>query len=354
MLDQVDTPLDLQSSDAICRFVAADVGGTHARIAIVHAQDRDAPDLQLFRSYPCAEHLDLGALLQHYFDEIGRDAPGVRIPRSAVIACAGYVIERRLVHANLPWIVDIEALQRRLNLQHLEIVNDFEAVAVAVATLPEQSMHSILSAAPASPGLPVLVLGAGTGFGAALCVQTPSGLQVLPTEAGQAGFAPATEHGLRLLNLWRSRQARVRIEDLLSGPGLLRVYQGLCELEGLPPLFASPAQVSAAADADAIAASAVEVFCSELGNVCSDLALATGAFGGVRLAGGVLPHLIGGIRQAGFRRCFLEKGAMRPQLERVPVHLVEHGDLGVVGAACRHIRSQRECAARVASLASGS
>lgn len=337
MLDQVDTMTDRDLNEATCGFIAADVGGTHARIAIVQTLNAAAPDLQQFRSYACAEHGDLGALLQHYFDEVGRDAPDVAIPRSAVIACAGYVIERKLVHANLPWIVDIERLKLRLGLDRLEFINDFEAVAMAVGGLPEHSMHSVLPAAAGMPGQPVLVLGAGTGFGAALCVQTASGLQVLPTEAGQAGFAPATDRGLRLLNLWRGRQARVRIEDVLSGPGLLRVYQGLCELDDQPPLFAAPAEVSKSADTDVLAAAAVDTFCSELGSVCSDLTLATGAFGGVRLAGGVLPHLLGGIREAGFRRCFLEKGAMRPQLERVPVHLVEHGDLGVRGAAHWHL-----------------
>lgn len=333
MLEQVDTVVDRDASEATCSFIAADVGGTHARIAIVQALKATAPDLQQFRSYACAEHADLGALLQRYVDEVGRDAPDVSIPRSAVIACAGYVIERKLVHANLPWIVDIERLKLRLGLDSLEFINDFEAVATAVVGLPEHGMHGVLPAASGMPGQPVLVLGAGTGFGAALCVQTASGLLVVPTEAGQAGFAPATDRGLRLLNLWRGRQARVRIEDVLSGPGLLRVYQGLCELDDLPQLFASPAEVSMHAATDALASAAVDIFCSELGSVCSDLALATGAFGGVRLAGGVLPHLLGGIRGAGFRRCFLEKGAMRPQLERVPVHLVEHGDLGVRGAA---------------------
>ncbi|WP_395788839.1 glucokinase [Aquimonas sp.] len=318
-------------------FIAADVGGTHARLALIDAGNREAPHLRYFRSYACREHRDLGALMRHYLTELNQLAPSLQHPHSAVIACAGYVLDDKLVHANLPWAVDLAVLRRSVGLDQLAFVNDFEAVAIAVARLPFEAMDGLLSPAAPPRRAPILVLGAGTGFGAALCVPIGDGLHVLATEAGQAGFAPATADGLALLTLWRQRQPQVRIEDLLSGPGLLRIYRGLCELGQQAATFETPAAVSRAASSDALAARAVEVFCAELGSVCADLLLATGAQGGVRLAGGVLPHLRANLLRGEFQQRFHDKGAMRAQLERVPVHLVEHGDLGVLGAARWHL-----------------
>jgi glucokinase len=195
-------------------------------------------------------------------------------------------------------------------------------------------MEAVLAAhGPTAGEAPLLVLGAGTGFGAALCVPTASRLRVLATEAGQAGFAPSSALGLELFSRFRQEQRQVNIEHFLSGPGLLRIYRGLCALHGEAASLDTPAAVSAAGAEHPRAQEAVELFCAELGSVCANLVLSTGALGGVRLAGGVLPHLRPGLLRQGFREHFLDKGAMRAQLERVPVHLVEHGELGVLGAA---------------------
>lgn len=320
------------------RFIAADVGGTHARVALVETVEGAGPRLHGFRRFTCAEHTDLGALLGQFMHELPPELREAEPPQQATIACAGYVLDRRLVHANLPWSVDLDQIESDTGLREVRFVNDFEAVAIAVSRLPSTAMETVLAVEAASEGeAPLLVLGAGTGFGAALCVPMGGRLRVLATEAGQAGFAPSSALGLELFARFRHEQRQVNIEHFLSGPGLLRIYRGLCALRGDAAVLDTPAAISAADAQHPRAQEAVELFCAELGSVCANLVLSTGALGGVRLAGGVLPHLRPGLLRQGFREHFLDKGAMRAQLERVPVHLVEHGELGVLGAARWHL-----------------
>jgi glucokinase len=306
------------------RFIAADVGGTHARVALVDTLEGAEPRLQGFRRFTCAEHPDLGALLSRFIEDLPAELRQGATPRHATIACAGYVLDRRLVHANLPWQVDLDQLEAQTGLARVRFVNDFEAVAIAVSRLEPSAMEAVLAVSQVSePTAPLLVLGAGTGFGAALCVPGAAGMRVIATEAGQAGFAPSSALALQLFAEFRREQGQVNIEHFLSGPGLLRTYRGLCALHGEKAELHDPAEVSAAGFEHPRALQAVELFCAELG--------------GVRLAGGVLPHLRPGLLRQGFRDHFLDKGAMRAQLERVPVHLVEHGELGVLGAARWHL-----------------
>ena len=323
-------------------FIAADVGGTHARVALVESVEGLVPRLLGFRRFTCAEHTDLGALLGQFLHELPSNLRGAEPPQQATIACAGYVLDRRLVHANLPWSVDLDQIQSDTGLRDVRFVNDFEAVAIAVSRLQPEAMEPVLAAHGAiASEAPLLVLGAGTGFGAALCVPVGGRLRVLATEAGQAGFAPSSALGLELFSRFRQEQHQVNIEHFLSGPGLLRIYRGLCAQHGEAAALHTPAEVSAAGPEHPRAQDAVELFCAELGSVCANLVLSTGALGGVRLAGGVLPHLRPGLLRQGFREHFLDKGAMRAQLERVPVYLVEHGELGVLGAARWHLEQPR-------------
>ena len=124
-------------------------------------------------------------------------------------------------------------------------------------------------------------------------------------------------------------------EDALSGPGLLKLYGALCELRGSPSRLLTPAEVTAAALAgsDGAAVEALEVFCGLLGSFVGDLVLLYGARGGVYLAGGILPQIQPFLLSSSFAERYFNKGVMRAYLQQVPVRLIEHGQLGVIGAA---------------------
>ncbi|MFT4198797.1 MAG: glucokinase [Pseudoxanthomonas sp.] len=314
-------------------FLAADVGGTHVRIALVRAAGQ-AVEVLAFRKYDCTDFAALDAFIADFLGGFG-ELGDARIDHG-VIASAGYALDDdHVITSNLPWPLSIRRTRERLGFADLRLVNDFEAVTHAAATLPIAETLRITGPEQAVASGPVLVLGPGTGLGAAVWIPEGARGRVLATEAGQAALAAGNELELALLSRMLRQQAHVSIEHALSGPGIATLYRTLGELRGIEPTLASPSQITAAvrAGTDPLANQALEVFCGMLGSVVGDMALLYGVQGGIRLAGGILPQIREFLLHSSFVERFLNKGPMRAALERIPVRLVEHGQLGVVGAA---------------------
>jgi glucokinase len=313
------------------RFVAADVGGTHARLAVATvASGRRTPvRIEQFRKYVCADHPSLTAILR---DFLGSAGAGIE---EVAVACAGYAVAGRIINSNLPWPVVIEEMREDLGLRRLALVNDFEAVAHGVSGIDGAS--TVLLSGPdeaPAPG-PILVLGPGTGLGAAARIPMPGGDLVVPTEAGHTSFAPGTDLEIEILRLLRRNGAHVPVEQLVSGPGLVNLYTAICTLRGVAPVLRAPAAVSDAAlqGRDPLAHEALDAFCGMLGSLVGNLVMLYRAQAGVYLAGGILPQIQSFLQHSTFTARFLDKGQMRPMLERVPVRLIDHGSIGVLGAA---------------------
>lgn len=313
-------------------LIAADIGGTHARVALLDAGPAGSDDFAIlqYRKYACADYPSLAAIIE----EFRATVLGDEVDRIA-LALAGYVIDDAVVNVNLPWPVSLSDLRSTLGVSELAIVNDFEAVAHAIGHL-DASGATLLSgpAQAALPG-PMLVVGPGTGLGAALRIPHAQRPVILATEAGQATLAAQTDLEIEILGELRKHNARVQIEHVLSGTGLANLYRALAALRGTTPQQRTPAEITAAAltESDAVATETVAVFCGWLGGLLGDLALLYGAQGGIYLAGGVLPQMKELLTRSTFVERFLDKGVMRQVLARTPVRLVEHAQLGVIGAA---------------------
>lgn len=318
-------------------FVAADVGGTHARIGLVRPYASARPTLERYEKYVCADYPSLSAILREFLDSLG----GADV-QEAAIACAGYCLDGTIINTNLPWTVSLDRIRADLNLSAVEFVNDFEAVAYATPHLDLGDTTLLTPAASVQPvSAPVLIVGPGTGLGAAVRIPTNGGHLVLATEAGQASFAPSTDREIEVLQILRRRSSHVSIEQVLSGPGLVNLHGALHDLGGgEPPRLNTPADITRAAlgAADAMARDALDMFCGLMGSVLGDLVLLYGAQGGAYLAGGILPQIKPFLVGSSFVERFLDKGQMRPVLERVPVRLIEHGQLGVLGAASWYLQ----------------
>lgn len=311
--------------------LAADIGGTHARIGWVEGR-RGGHGISLvaYHDYACAEYASLEAIVRDFLD---RHACGPVV--RGVLACAGYAIDGVVVNDNLPWKVDVDRLRRVLQLDDLALINDFEAVAHATRYL-DPSATTLLPPTPAvAPQGVQVVVGPGTGLGSAIVLPDASGPAVLATEAGQMALAPHDALEDRILSLLARKGEHVSYEHVLSGPGLVTLYRSLCMLDGAPARLDSPAAVTRAALTrdDALAGRTLQVFCAMLGGFVGDLAMACGASGGVWLAGGILPRIREFLLRSDFVERFRDKGRMRAFLERIPVRLMEHGQLGVIGAA---------------------
>jgi len=327
---------DLHAGFATKPFLAADVGGTHARVALVHvatAGDRGI-EVLAYRKFACKEFPSLTALLKAFLEQ---DA---RIPvRHCVVACAGQVMGDEVLHDNIAWPIRLSELREALAFDDVAALNDFEAFAYALDDPLVRAGRLLCGPDVREPG-PVLVIGPGTGLGAAVRLPGPAGASVLTTEAGQMDFAPHTVRERGVLACLAPRGGYVAYERITSGPGLLLSYTMLCGLDGITPRLATPEAVTAAALAndDAQAVEAVEMFCATLGSFAGSLAMAFMPTGGIYLGGGFLHSIFGLLERSAFVERFLHGRSVRSFLSRVPVRVMEHGRHAVLGAASWYVR----------------
>jgi glucokinase len=236
-------------------------------------------------------------------------------PRRAAFAVAAPIAGDRVVLTNRDWSFSTEALRARLGLDELKVINDFEAIARALAHLPPAELRQVGGGA-AEPGAPVAVLGPGTGLGVSAVVDG----KPLATEGGHVTMPAADEREAEAIARIRARLGHVSAERVLSGPGLQNLYAALAGTDGAP----DPDEITARAlaKADAAAEETLDMFCAMLGTVAGNLALTYGARGGVYVAGGIVPKLGTVFDASRFRARFEDKGRFREWLAPIPVFVV--------------------------------
>ena len=316
-------------------FVAADIGGSYARLALMGCAGGQPPRLLAYRVYACADHPHLDDIVHGFCAELA-----VR-PRSLVLACAGYLHAGTVISKNLVWPVLLQSLKDRLQLEQIRFINDFQALAYAVGHRGD--MDAVLLHAPptrSTPAGPVVVVGPGTGLGASVWLPG-QGARVIASEAGHTQLAVRRGREQQVLAQLAQPDTHVAYEAVLSGPGLHRIYTALCAIHDRYPALQAPSAVSAAAldGRDPIAHEALTLFCGWLGSFAADLCLAYGATGGVYLAGGFLFRMVEFLRRSPLLERFLDKGVLRPFLQNLPIRVMDHGHHAVVGAAGWHVDS---------------
>jgi len=315
-------------SKAPCHILAADIGGTHCRLRAARCVDGRCTTL-LERKYESHEFSDISALVNGFMAELEQQQ--LERPRRACLAVAGPVFGNRAQLTNLDWLVDSAQLAQHCGIDSVQLINDFEAVALGIDSLTDDDLL-VLQAGTRQTGAAQLVIGAGTGLGVALRTWDGHRYQAVATEAGHADFAPADAAQYELVESLRGRHRRVCNELLLSGNGLLRIYEFECARRHQPPAHRSAAEISAAVSNDAIAAAAVGLFVRIYGTVAGNLALSTGARGGVYIAGGIALHLLEQLRGGSFLETFSNKPPMGELLQSIPVAVVTHPNPGLLGA----------------------
>ncbi|GLQ89895.1 glucokinase [Dyella flagellata] len=312
-------------------FLAADVGGTHARIGLIAFQPGQAvPSTLAYRVYKCADFASFDAIVHAFC------AAFSVTPQRLALACAGFLHEGVVVNNNLRWPIVPAELKKALALSEVKVLNDFEALAYGTAYLDPAgvtTLHDPRRNKSTEPA-PVVVVGPGTGLGVAVRLPgTPP--QVLATEAGHIQLAARVGREQAVLGELVPPDTHIPYDSVLSGPGLLRVYQAVCRLDGVQAQWQEPASITAAAcaGANAQAVETLQLFCGWLGSFAGDLAMLYGATGGIYVAGGFLSSMTDFMAKSSFVSRFLDKGVMRPFQQTVPVYVVDHARLGVIGAA---------------------
>jgi glucokinase len=301
-----------------------DIGGTNTRLALV----RDGTAWSHMQSFRNEEHESLEAIVELYLRS--HEAR----PDAAALAVAGPVRGDRVRLTNRGWMIDAKSLKRRFSLEFCRVVNDFSAVAMGIPALEDDVLEQ-MGGDRRNSEAPVAIVGPGTGLGVGGIVPGRGGGRILVTEGGHASLPANDDQQAALLACLRRRFGHVSCERAISGQGIENLYQALSEIQGLDAAPLSAAEIGEAATGrnDTLANETLELFFRLLGAVAGDLALSYGAFGGVYLAGGIVPRYLPRFRDSGFRQAFEAKGRMSDYLKPVPVFVILHEEVELLGLA---------------------
>jgi glucokinase len=317
------------------RIVAADIGGTHARFALAEIDGGRVISLDDPVKLQTSEH----ASFQTAWEEFGR-RKGIELPGELAIAFAGPVGGEVLKLTNNPWVIRPALMKERLGVDRFTIVNDFGAVAFAVATLPDEHFNRICGPDRPLPQEGVIsVVGPGTGLGVAALLRKIDGYDVIETEGGHVDFAPLDKIEDQILTELRRSFRRVSVERIASGRGLWNLYEALGAIEGRPLTFHDEKELweAVASGGDSLANASLDRLCLTLGAVAGDMALAQGAVA-VVIGGGVGLRLADHLPRSGFRDRFIAKGRFERRMDDMPVKLITYPEPGLFGAAAAFAR----------------
>ena len=317
-------------------ILAGDIGGTSARLALFNVSN-GRPIAIVERTYPSREYHGLNEVVSAFLGSNGQK------PRAACFGIAGPVQDGRVVTPNLPWVVDARALVRELGLPSVKLLNDLEANAYGIAALESQDFVTLNPGIPGATGN-AAVISVGTGLGEAGLFWNGQEHQPFACEGGHADFAPRDELETKLMLWLRAKYGHVSYERVLSGPGLLSIYEFLRdtrkgeepgELRELLRQGDGPAAISAAGleGRHELCVKALDLFVSFYGAEAGNLALKTMATGGVFIGGGIAPRILQKLKHPAFMEAFTRKGRMKPLLEAMPVRVIMKDTAALLGAA---------------------
>jgi glucokinase len=323
-------------------ILAGDIGGTNARLAYFQPQNGHLR-LVSERVFPSREHSELGEIVSRFLDESGTQ------PEAACFGIAGPVRNGRVETSNLPWVIEQSRLAKQIHLPATLLINDLEASAWGIGALSEADLVPLNGVSGTTGNQAVIA--PGTGLGEAGLYWDGSRHHVFACEGGHTDFAPQGELQIELLRFLRTRFGHVSYERILSGPGLVNVYEFLrdighgnesAELATTMQKHDPAAAISHAAlsGTDKLAEQALDLWIAVYGAESANWALKAMATGGLFLAGGITPKILPKLKGPLFMQAFLEKGRMRPLVESMPVHVVTNEKAGLLGAArCAAVRA---------------
>jgi glucokinase len=304
------------ATDAVT-WLVGDIGATHARFGLV------SPDGTVLHSRTLAdEHYPtIEAALAAFLQERGP----LPMPRQGAIAIASPITGDTVAMTNHPWRFSIRELGDRFEFERLEVINDFTALALALPRLQTEDCLPVGSG-EGVPGSPIGVLGPGSGLGVSGLVSSKSGWIPLTGEGGHVTMAPATDRESAVLDRMRRQFDHVSAERILSGPGLVNLYNTLAQLDRLPSRgYTAPQITDLAMHAeDPLCVATLDMFCAMLGTMAGNLALTLGARGGIYIGGGIVPRLGRTFIDSPFRERFEAKGRFQAYLAAIPTFVVTH------------------------------
>jgi len=316
-------------------ILAADIGGTKTLLQL----STQHGDVVLETEYVSQQFSSFELILT---DFISQEQLKEYQVIAACFAVAGPVSGRDANVTNLPWTLNADDLENQFLLGTVHLCNDFEAVAHGISCLKDEDLFT-LQEGEEDKEAPRAIIGAGTGLGQALLLPNDTAWTVVATEGGHADFAPMDRQQTLLLEHLIERFGHVSYERVVSGVGLVTIYEFLRayhQADENPELRQAMINSDAGAAIsqfalegnDTLATQALDMFIQIYGAQAGNLALTVSPKGGVYLAGGIAAKNIERFKLGGFMAAFKNKGRMETLMERIPVRIVLQPKVGLLGA----------------------
>lgn len=315
-------------------ILAADIGGTKTLLCLSATNEREPLSI---KSYESSAYASLSDIVDEFLT-----ASGVSQVSAACFALAAPIASRVVKLTNLPWLVDADELAKRHNIKEVILINDFEAVGYGVEILQVNELSTLQTGIEQEQAAR-LVIGAGTGLGVAWLSWQEGAYKVHPSEAGHMDFAPASDLQCLLLKYLQQQYGHVSYERIVSGPGLISIYEFLRDSGLATPseqLLRAMAFEDVAAvlsqfsqkDNETIARMTMDLFLSVYGAFVGNIALATLPRGGIFIAGGIAGKNAQAMQEGLFMNGLLDKGRFSELLASLPVKIVLNSHVGLKGA----------------------
>ncbi|MCY6383064.1 glucokinase [Hoeflea prorocentri] len=319
---------NIMDQEAIVHFpiLIGDIGGTNARFAILvdaFAQPKE---------FPILATADFGSI-EEAIQVCVLDKTSVQ-PRAAIFAIAGPVDGDEIQLTNCPWVVRPKQMMKDFFLDDVIVLNDFEAQALAAASLDEQHRHGIGGGA-IEANTSRVVLGPGTGLGVAGLVYSNHNWIPVPGEGGHIDLGPRTDRDFAIFPHLEAIGGRISAEQILCGSGMVNLYRAICKADEVKPAYSAPHEITGAGldGSDPLAAETLSLFATFLGRVAGDLALVFMARGGVFLSGGIAQKIIPVLEKPEFRAAFEDKAPHEEMMRSIPTCVITHPLAALFGLA---------------------
>ncbi|MDE0950235.1 MAG: glucokinase [Halioglobus sp.] len=307
--------------------LVADVGGTNSRLALFDPQTNE---LRAQRNYRNRDYAHFEDIVDAWLLALTEPPP-----IHGCLAVAAPPLGDRVSMLNIDWSFSCRELATRFGLIELRCINDFQGNAYALPYLTKQDLISIHSGGSGAGIGKLATLGPGTGLGGATLTLSGDVPVACASEPGHMGLAASTALELELFRYLQPQYGEVHAELLLSGPGLQRLYRSLADIQEWDKPTLTPEEISTQAMAGRckLCELTLNTFCDLLGSAAGDYVLANGAYGGLYLAGGIIPGMVEFLAASHFVQRFQEKGNMQPHLNQVALYAITCETTGLIGAA---------------------
>jgi glucokinase len=332
-------------------LLAGDVGGTKTLLGLF-AAGQTRPAAVHVREFVTLEFSGLEPMVSTFLESQQIDTATIE---AACFGVAGAVTGQVAHLTNVPWRIDCAAVKNTLGFKRARVLNDLEALAYGIGVLEARELATLHEGRPGRGGN-AAVLAAGTGLGEALLLNVDGRMVPGASEGGHADFGARTPRELDMVRDLTRLFGRVSVEHVLSGPGIVNVYQfthqafgtgatatahgiapsRLCQGVGrVDDLADLPAHITAAA-AERRCPQCVEtmdMFVSAYGAEAGNIALRAVATAGVYIGGGIAPKILPALQGGSFVEAFLAKSPMDELVAAIPVSVILNADAGLLGAA---------------------